>query len=382
MELTKTAEETVEAPKPGSLELLAPDFSALGDPLGLGLPYAMWTIGDQPLLDHWLDYALDEGWKSVCVYTSDRPHRIREHLGNRAHFWPIEFELKTIRGDDEAPEGTISMLGLPSISRDASNGINDSAALLNHWQSLQKAWLDTVLSADQENSKYLALGSGCQVHPSAQIHMPACIGDNVFVGPGCEIGPYAVVESGTVLAGGNFVKDSHISRDTYLGPDTELDGAVLVGKRLLNLRLGAEVELVDAFLADSVASSQSASKASLFTRVEALCVWALISIFNRKLSRKSPDLTQRFSDLKRVLRGEIALYGKRLLDDGNLSALGSELKASCQDYPDGFFSYADAQGVYDAEDPATYLHLAYAASLPPSYRDSVCRRALWKLLLK
>ena len=60
------------------------------------------------------------------------------------------------------------------------------------------------------------------------------------LGQAAKSGPSAIIESGAVLAGGNIIQNSHISKDTYLGPDTELVDVVLIGRRLMNLRLGSK----------------------------------------------------------------------------------------------------------------------------------------------
>ena len=382
MELTDVvASEASALDQHENLELLAPDFSGLGDPLGNALPFVLWTVGDQPLLDHWLDFALDEGCRRVHIYTSDRPHKVREHLAEKADFWPIEIRLFTVRSDRDSAAGARAIFTLPSLEALPVPQYTDPYDLLNHWQALERGWLDTVLSADEENSKYIALGSGCQVHPSARILMPACIGDNVSIGPGCVVGPYAVVDSGAVLSGGNILTHSHVSQDTYLGPDTELDNAVLVRNRLTNLRLRTSIELVDAFLADSMRPEKRHWSTRVFGRIEAILVFLILSIFHARIQKKSPFLYTRKDLLKRVLAGRLSLYGKPSLGFQNASDEYAELRDALGECPEGFFSYADAQGAHELEDPATFLHLMYASSLPRKFRDSACRRALWKRLL-
>ena len=57
------------------------------------------------------------------------------------------------------------------------------------------------------------------------------------------------------------------------------------------------------------------------------------------------------------------------------------MRDSLDQYPDGFFSYADAQGAHEQDDPATFLHLIYAASLPQKFRDNArSRRAFLEKL--
>ena len=57
MALTESNPEVKPTPQNTDFALLAPIF-VIDDPLGLGLPFALWTVGDQPILDHWLDFAL------------------------------------------------------------------------------------------------------------------------------------------------------------------------------------------------------------------------------------------------------------------------------------------------------------------------------------
>ena len=88
------------------------------------------------------------------------------------------------------PKNAHCIIDLPtSTNKTDISEIKDVPALLKCWQAIERSWLDEVLSADEENSQYMSLGSGCQVHPTVKINMPACIGDHVSIGPGCEIGP-------------------------------------------------------------------------------------------------------------------------------------------------------------------------------------------------
>ena len=59
------------------LRLALPDWQHLDDVYRSKLPFALWKVGEQPLLHHWLDYAVDEDAERVVLLCGDRPAEVR-----------------------------------------------------------------------------------------------------------------------------------------------------------------------------------------------------------------------------------------------------------------------------------------------------------------
>ncbi|NJK88295.1 MAG: hypothetical protein HC923_02150 [Myxococcales bacterium] len=145
----------------------------------------MWPIGEQPLLYHWLDYAVDRGYSRVLLICSDRPAEVRSVM-EEAHLWPIEWELYPVRSvrDREDYEIVDHLPGLPRPMGEITNGWE----LLDRWFLLRRAWFDLTMPND-EARRPLALGRFAQIHPTAEIVMPVWFEDHVQIGPGCRVGP-------------------------------------------------------------------------------------------------------------------------------------------------------------------------------------------------
>ena len=62
------------------LDLVLPDWCGLDTVRRSPLPFALWTIGDQCLLHHWLDHAVNQGVSTVHVFAADRPAAVRQML--------------------------------------------------------------------------------------------------------------------------------------------------------------------------------------------------------------------------------------------------------------------------------------------------------------
>jgi hypothetical protein len=59
---------------PTEWRLALPDWGRLDTVWERRMPFALWQVGEQALLFHWLDAAVDQGTEKILLYISDRPN--------------------------------------------------------------------------------------------------------------------------------------------------------------------------------------------------------------------------------------------------------------------------------------------------------------------
>lgn len=354
----------------GVLELVLPDWSALDTVRSSSVPFALWTIGDQCLLHHWLDYAVNQGCTGVKFYVTDRPDAVKKVL-TESSLWPLTMEMIVLTAGQEAPPQAISVEWL--------HGEEAPAPPTNGWELLaraadiEKVWLDRL--ANDPDFMLMNVGFLCRIHPEAVLIPPYFIGDHVFIGPGCEIGPYAVVGQGSVVSGANRVTHSHLSAHTFLGPVTALDQCRLESGILLNLKHRARLDELEPHLLSNLESS------SLDVPIKDRLYALLLYIQQRKSEhshetfktfdgrilpgRADAGLSNRTAWLPLVWRGKMPLYGILPRSTAQFERLSAESQRVVRHAPIGVFSYADSQGCHSPEQPEEAAHAVYQASLPP-----------------
>ena len=352
------------------LELVLPDWAELDTVARSPLPFGLWTIGDQCLLHHWLDHAVNEGMTIVRVYTADRPAAVRRVL-EESHLWPVKTEFTAIASTANAPDGAIHVDWLPGETPPADP--NNGWDLIARAAAMEKAWLDRMAAGVDYN--LLSIGFSCRIHPEAKLIPPYFIGDHVFIGPGCEIGPYAVIGQGSVVSGANLVTHSHLSAHSFVGPVTALDNCRLECGVLFNLKHQARLDDVEPHLVSTLETTSPA--VPLKDRIRAFLLHLRLGgntspnetfdTFNGLTLPGDPHagLSNRRAWLPLVWRGKLPLYGVLPRSAEQFEALDPDWQNVIRHAPIGVFSYADSQGCHRPSDPEEALHAVYQASLPP-----------------
>ncbi len=385
----------VESDKASTLELVLPDWAALDDQLRSKEPFALWQVGDQHLIYHWLDYALNQGIIAVRIWCADRPDAVRRVMED-ATLWPLKWEVVPIGEVSEAPENALNAARLPWGPEDVPT-LEDGWSLLEYWFALQAHWFKYAYSQEEVQSLNLAIGRFCSIHPSVKIRMPVWIGNNVYVGEGSEIGPNVSIGHGCVLAGENVVRESRISKHTFLGAKTELDRCYLNGGLLLNLKHRGRVPKVDRFVADTWEKSDE--RPSIWERALALLLWSALKLRDllggvkgeqqtiETLNGKSlstyanaPIWKQRMPWLLEVAKGNYFLFGVLPRNRDQISGLSEDWQEILSDAPVGVFSYADTHGCHSPDDEMEALHAVFQAAQPRENLLQVCRRFAWKII--
>jgi len=376
-------------PPTDTLTLVCPDWRELERSHQLPDPFVLWPVGDQPLLYHWFDYALDHGWKHVRILVADRPHRVREMV-KEATLWPISFEVVTVSAV-KADEGEW-LGGLPGRSAPELPG--DPWDLLDQWREMDHAWLDA--NADNELAERLSIGRACRIHPSAKLVAPYFIGDHVAIGPDCVVGPYAAIGSGSLVAEGTIVRRARLMPHGFLGAHLTLEQAILFGRVLFNCKHRARVERLDSFLADSTEIKDA--KVPWSERLLAFSYWVK---FRLKLCGGlpangeevplggqhypglaiAPRWAERIPRLWAAACGRMRLFGPLPRSDEQLSQLPEDWQAILRNAQPGAIAYSDCLGCHSPEDPAEALHAVYQAT-HPEQTTAQCRKFLQLLTRK
>jgi len=352
------------------LELVLPDWCALDTVRRSPVPFALWTIGDQCLLHHWLDHAVNQGLSAVHIFAADRPAAVRRILAESV-LWPIKLEFTVISATAEAPATAIHADWLPGeVSPPApTNGWG----LIERAAAMEKAWLNRMASEPDFN--LVSIGFMCRIHPEATLIPPYFLGDHVLIGPGCEIGPYAVIGQGSVISGANLIAHAHLSAHSFIGPVTALENCRLESGILLNLKYQIRLDQIEPHLLANF--EKSASTVPLKDRLVALFLYLRLGgwraakqsfvTFDGRTLPGSPTagLSNRLAWLPLVWQGKLPLYGILPRTTEQFEALNADWQNVIRYAPIGVFSYADSQGCHSPADSEEAVHAVYQASLPP-----------------
>lgn len=353
------------------LELVLPDWCGLDTVRVSPLPFALWTIGDQCLLHHWLDHAVNQGLGTVHVFAADRPAAVRRILEESA-LWPVEIQFTALAAHTAVPATAVPadwLPGLPSPPVPTTGW-----ELIERAAAMDRAWLDRM--AGEPDFPLVSIGFSCKIHPEATLHPPYYIGDEVFIGPGCEIGPYAIIGPGSVISGANRITHSHLAAHSFVGPVTALENCLVDGGVLFNLKHQVKLDQIETHLLSTL--KKSSSGVPLRDRLHALWLYlrlggsheaaASFDTFDGRTLPGDPaaGLANRVAWLPLVWQGKLPLYGVLPRSAAQFDALPTDWQNALRHAPIGVFSFADSEGCHSAADRDEVIHAVYQAALPPA----------------
>lgn len=214
-----------------SLPEASPDCSVTG---GNALPFVLWDVVDQPLLHHWFDYAIDEGYERVAVAC---PQAIRSTIESAladATLWPIDIGLC-----DEVPVEAADwhpVDRLPTDPLEESIGLTSVEDMLSRHAELSRRRLNYVWTHLQPRYPFLVQGQGAYIHPDAVLVEPYWIGDRAEIDAGAQVGPFAVVGRGVRVRAGVRLDDTHIGEGADLAEGLTFDGHTIARGLVFNHR--------------------------------------------------------------------------------------------------------------------------------------------------
>lgn len=100
------------------------------------------------------------------------------------------------------------------------------------------------------------IGRNVSLPPDTELIAPVLIGDNSQIGSGVRLGPGAVICPSCVIDDRTTVAESVILEGSYVGRDLDVHGSVINRGKLLNVRLGAAVQVTDAFLLGGISTQK------------------------------------------------------------------------------------------------------------------------------
>jgi NDP-sugar pyrophosphorylase family protein len=207
------------------LRLVAPDFAALDTIWRNPLPFVLWPIGPQPLIAHWMDDAVRQGFDEVEVYVADRPAAVRLALEGGV-YWSRPVRVIPIASEADAPADALRVDHFPDAPAAPFSG--DARQLLEHWFDLQKAWLASRgkerVVIDERHPSGGWIGPHANVHPSAKLTAPFWIGPNARIGEDCQLGPHALIGENSILGSNVEVENACLLPNTCLGHNTRSAG--------------------------------------------------------------------------------------------------------------------------------------------------------------
>lgn len=115
------------------------------------------------------------------------------------------------------------------------------------------------------------------LHPTARLMPPVFIGENCRIGEEAQIGPMAVLGHDSVLDRQSMVKDSLILPGSYVGEALDLENSIVDRGKLINVTLGAELAIGEAFLLGSVSGRDKSRAHRLAGRALAALLLVIFS---------------------------------------------------------------------------------------------------------
>lgn len=361
---------------PAHWKLSLPDWEEIDTVRKDSAPFALWPVGEQALLFHWLDAAVDQGTEKVELLVTDRPLEIRQEINN-ASLWPIVIDVRCVSTTEHASaDDRVDRLpGTVPLSKEPANGWE----LLEHWFQIEQEWLKNFTKETAQYGHFAAVGKFCEIAKDVKFIPPYWVGNFVSIGPGSTIGPSAVIEDGCVLAGEHEISEAHLSAHTYLAPHTELKQAALHGSTLYNFRHKARVSGLEAFLATGVQLPERpfTTRPTIKERWFALRLLLRLAKHGYTSETKFIDLQghprpllqdhspqARGPWLKEVLAGRMSLFGITPRPESAVSSLPLDWQNVIRKAPTGAFSYADVVDAPDVGSEEEAMHCVFQTSTP------------------
>jgi len=215
--------------------LRLPDWSPFNDILGDGKPVALWPIGDQPFLYHWIDHFDHRGYRCVHIAAVADAAQIEAAIRPVRDRWNLRVQIEEAKPGAASVDQDSVWLDRMPWGWDHHPWPACSWGLLDWWMRQQRSWMNRCLRSDGSDLRSLCIGKWCVVHHSATLHYPLFLEDEVYIGPHAEVGPYAFVGHGSMITAGARVEHAWIGPGTYTGRDVSISRSILKGKQLIDL---------------------------------------------------------------------------------------------------------------------------------------------------
>ena len=375
-------------------KLLVLDWCSLDELWQNTDPFCLWPVGNQPLVAHWMDRAVDEAIDDIEIFISDRPTAVRHYLNSGA-YWSRKIKVTPISTDDKAPDDAIPLIGFPHDNT-IDEPIASSADLLRHWLSLNQRWLEQIdlykLRVETPLTERGWVGSQVRIHPSAKLVAPYWIQGK------SDIGAFACIGANTIIDENASVRTSIVLPGTMVGRNTSLHQVAVEGGLLLDAKHGCRVPITDAFILSNL--GQRICKTSISERLLAISLFVLASpivalshidwtiieahdgsggALELKTGENGCLLARRWHWLREVFKGRMRLIGilPRPLE-WNIND-DRELDQRLKEARPGVLSLSDLHNCHNAYEPNEWIHASYQALSGDKNIRKLIRENFWKL---
>lgn len=387
-------------------------------------PLALAPILGRSVLEYWIESLVPRGVTAITILASDRPHQIRQSLGDGAR-WGIQVAVLPQSRELSSEEAR-------QLYRktDDTNWLPETDAILAEnlpgfpeyplfesyagWFAALQAFVPHAPSPGRIGVKELQPGIWIGLHShiaaGAQLHAPCWIGENVVIAENTCLGPGAVIENHAVIERGAQIRHSSVGPDTFVGRNICLENSLAQGSIVVNWHNDSCLQVPDDFLLCSLTERRAvrqgsgilgrtlAATAMLVSSPIACAVmgWSLLRgdtpLRVRLGVRPMPharsaalqtfayyELTGGSNWLKRwpqfwsVVRGDLSWVGNRPLRPTQAMTLGNAFERLWLQAPVGLVSLADAHGCTDGFNDEVCAHASY-------YAVHANRRLMWFVL--
>ena len=385
-------------------QLLLPDWSDFDKLWQSERPFALWPVGNQPLIAYWMDQAVREEVEHITIFTADRPAEVRAFLKEGA-YWSRSLEIIPIKSDEEAPENAIPIVGLPHANR-LADSLDGDAGLIKNWLRINREWLDHLddhtLKIEVQHPSGGWVGPHTRIHPSAKLVAPFWIQGKCEIAAGAQIGPHACIGENSIVDDNAIITNSIVLPGTMVGSNTALEGVAVEGGLLLDSKHGCRVSITDSFILSDI--SDKIASTSWRERLFALLLFCLLTpiaalsridwseiethdgrggAMKLKTGKKGWLVLRRLHWLKEVAKGRMYLVGilPRPTDWSSDSA-DKDVERRLVATPPGVISLSDVHGCHSPCDPTEWIHASYQALSPDRSIKKLIRSQAWKTAFK
>jgi hypothetical protein len=375
------------------------------------VPLAAAPLLGRSLVEHWVEALALRGAKHILILASDRPSRVRNHVGDGRR-WGVQIDVIPTAREltvEEArakyrPAGESEWLAEDFTVADFLPGqpelpLTESYAA---WFAALRSWMPHTLTPGSVGLRELQpgvwAGLRAEIDPTARLTAPCWIGDYVRIGAHAQIGPGAILEDRVVVEPSARIVESVVGPDTYVGKYVSVERSLAHGALLINWQTTSWVQVPDPFLLCHLATrTRSLPRPSLLGRAAAGLAmaattpfaigaigWSLVrgeapwqlrlGLRPQLEGRHSPhetfayyELTAARNWLRRwpqfwsVMRGDLTWIGNRPLRPTQAMALSNDFERLWLAAPVGLISLADARGCPEGVSDEACAHASYYA---------------------
>ena len=173
-------------------------------------------------------------WKGTAIFPADTAIDQLSNLTEQE----LRSYLEAMVGRSEA-----SVIDVPDWL-----DVSSPSDLLRTQALLLERRLDGLTISGTEREPGIWISRNVAVHPSVLLVAPVYIGPDSRINRGVRIGPKVVIEGESIIDNSTSIENSLVMAGSYIGEALELNNTIVEHSLLVNVRLGASVNIAESFL--------------------------------------------------------------------------------------------------------------------------------------